>query len=55
MRFLLHQNWLDGANKIHIINFVLQSRTHRVLKTLGFEWPHINQNDFNELIKHISI
>lgn len=54
MRFLLHQNWLDGANKIHIINFVLQSRTLKVLKTLGFEWPHINQNDFNEIIKHIS-
>lgn len=54
MRFLLHQNWLDGANKIHIINFVLQNRTLRVLKTLGFEWPHISQNDFNELIKHIS-
>lgn len=54
MRFLLHQNWLGGADKIHIINFVLQSRTHGILKNLGFEWPHINQNDFHELIKHIS-
>ncbi len=53
MRFLLHQNWLDGADKIHILNFVLQNRTNIILKNLGFSWPEIKQNVFLEVIKNI--
>ncbi|PJD91504.1 MAG: hypothetical protein CK424_06765 [Legionella sp.] len=52
MRFLLHQNWLDGANNIHIINFVLQSRTNKILEMLDFKWPIITELDFSEFIKH---
>ena len=52
MHFLLHQNWLDGANKLHIINFVLQNRTNATLEKLGFKWPEITQNIFDEFIKH---
>ncbi len=52
MRFLIHQNWVDGANNIHIINFILQSRTNKILESLGFKWPEITQSEFNEFIKH---
>jgi amino acid adenylation domain-containing protein/thioester reductase-like protein len=50
IRFLLHQGWLDEWDVKNVTTImVLQNRTKRILKQLGFEWSPITSTMFDKL------